>query len=147
MTIKHPRGQAPAPRPSTSAQDTTGGKDGIVRLRLPYPPQANHFKTALVINGRARMVKSKAARDYAEAVTDIAHAAGVTMFTGPVCVRVDAYRPRRVGDLDNVLKVGLDSLTGIVYADDAQIVEIAAFRHDDKNDPHLMIEVRAKEQS
>ena len=46
---------------------------------------------------------------------------------GPVSLRVEVYfEDRRTRDLDNVVKQIGDSLNGIVWIDDAQIVEIAA---------------------
>ena len=62
----------------------------------------------------------------------------------PVAVSVDVFRalpksrPKSVAaeadtarpDLDNVVKVVLDALNGLAYADDAQVVEIHATKHD-----------------
>ena len=50
-------------------------------------------------------------------------------------------RPQRSGDLDNRLKCLLDSLNGIAWSDDGQIVEIHAYRHDDKKNPRVEIEI------
>lgn len=43
-----------------------------------------------------------------------------------VAAEADTARP----DLDNVVKVVLDALNGLAYADDAQVVEIHATKHD-----------------
>lgn len=60
---------------------------------------------------------------------------------GPVRVCMSIYRPRKKGDLDNTLKALFDSLKGISYEDDSQIVEIHAKRFDDKDRPRVEINI------
>ena len=52
--------------------------------------------------------------------------------------------PRRKPDIDNVLKVVLDSLNGIAYKDDAQVVMVAG-RKIYGNEPKLIIEMKGSE--
>jgi Holliday junction resolvase RusA-like endonuclease len=66
---------------------------------------------------------------------------GVSPVGGPVALTVTFYRPRRSGDIDNFCKVTLDSLKGIAYEDDSQIVELHAYRKDDKANPRVEISV------
>lgn len=106
-------------------------------LTLPYPPTANNFK--MIINNR--MILTSEARAYKATVTHLARKSGCEMLLGPVSVTVDVYRPRRVGDLDNCLKVLLDSITGVAWKDDAQIVEIHARRYEDKNNPRVELTI------
>jgi crossover junction endodeoxyribonuclease RusA len=61
--------------------------------------------------------------------------------TGPVVVHLWAFRPRRRGDLDNVLKAVLDALKGTAFADDDQVVELHARRCDDALMPRVELEV------
>jgi Holliday junction resolvase RusA-like endonuclease len=53
------------------------------------------------------------------------------------------YRPQKRGDLDNTLKILVDSMKGIIYHDDEQVTVIHAERYDDKKNPRvdLLIEV------
>jgi len=60
-----------------------------------------------------------------------------------VAVTVRLYRPAKRGDIDNSLKVLLDALQGHVYNDDAQIVELHAYRYDDKRDPRVEVDVES----
>lgn len=109
-------------------------------LALPYPPTANLYWRVI----RGRPVKSKAARDYQTKVALLARAAlgpGVRPLTGELKVSVNVYRPRRLGDLDNTLKVLLDALRGIAYEDDSQIVHIEARRADDAANPRAVVTV------
>ena len=52
--------------------------------------------------------------------------------------------PRRKPDIDNVLKVVLDSLNGIAYKDDAQVVAVHG-RKIYGNEPKLIIEIKGSE--
>ena len=115
-----------------------------VRLTLPYPPSANVYwrmgrnrKT-----GRPMMVKSAAAKQYIKAVGLICRAAGVTPIDGDVVVSsLRVYRPQRSGDLDNRIKVTLDALESFAYRNDDQVVELHAYRDDDKDNPRVEIEL------
>lgn len=54
-----------------------------------------------------------------------------------LAINVTFYVKNSRGDLDNLLKGFLDSLTGIVWRDDKQISEIHCFREIDKDDPRI----------
>lgn len=101
---------------------------------LPYPPTANLYWR----NFRGRMVTSAAARAYKAKVAMTHTKAPVT---GPVGVTLLVYRPARRGDLDNTLKVSLDSLKGIAFEDDSQIQEICARRYEDPANPRIEVKV------
>ncbi len=109
-------------------------------LCLPYPPTSNLYWRVW----RGHPVKSPAAREYQRKVALLAKLAmgpGVKPMEGPVRVDVSVYRPRKIGDLDNTLKVLLDALRGIVYVDDSQVVHIEARRADDKDNPRAVVTV------
>jgi len=107
-----------------------------IELTLPYPPSANRYWRT---NRNGHVYKSEDAKAYAWHV--MAAAPGVIPFTQNVRVEIDVYRPRRSGDLDNRLKVTMDSLEGIAYEDDAQVVELHARRFDDKHNPRVEVRV------
>lgn len=117
----------------------TGGN--LIRLSLPYPPTANLYWRLM----RGRIVKSTEARDYQKRVRWLALAAKVRPIDGPVVVTVVAYRPRRVGDLDNTLKVVIDALKGVAWHDDSQLAEIRATRLEDPADPRLVLTAEPQE--
>ena len=112
-----------------------------MHVTLPYPPVLNRMYRAVVIGNAARILLSKHAREYKSRVADICTAARVKPLLGTVRIEIDAYRPRRVGDLDGALKVACDSLQGFLYENDSQIVEILARRFDDKYNPRLEVTV------
>lgn len=104
---------------------------------LPYPPSTNNLFATV----RGRRVKTAAARQYAAVASATALAAGVRPIAGLVTVNLDVYRPRKAGDLDNTLKSTLDSLKGIAWADDSQVKRIVAERHEDKENPRVVLSV------
>lgn len=109
--------------------------DGI-RLVLNLPPLGNRFYRRF----RNRIVMSEEGREYKEYVSEVT-AGKYDPFTQPVRVFLDVYRARRAGDLDGFLKCLLDSLQGVVYANDKQIVEIHARRFDDRDNPRVELTV------
>ena len=113
----------------------------VQSLVLPLPVSANRYWR----NYRGRTVVSAEAKDYKMAVCLQASHLGVRPFTVPVAVYLRVYRARRTGDLDNFVKVLLDALCGVAYADDKQIVELHSWRFDDPRDPRVEVEVRRVE--
>ncbi len=73
---------------------------------------------------------------------------GAEPMTGEICAAVKIYRKyrrtsRRFGDVDNFLKAIFDSLSGIVFKDDAQIVRCVVEKFTDKKNPRAEIEITA----
>jgi crossover junction endodeoxyribonuclease RusA len=106
---------------------------------LPFPPSANRYWR----HANGHTYKSEDARAYQVAVGWQCQALHLAPHTGPVAVTVRLYRPAKRGDIDNSLKVLLDALQGHVYNDDAQIVELHAYRYDDKRDPRVEVDVES----
>jgi len=109
---------------------------------LPLPPSVNHY---LVSTGRGGKALTPEARNW-KAAADIAlmHAR-LVRYDGPVAVTLHVYRERKAGDLDNRAKLTLDALNGHAWGDDAQVVELHAYRHDDAANPRVEVEVRTVE--
>jgi len=113
------------------------------KLTLPIPPSANRYWR--VVNGRP--ITSAVARNYKLAAGWMAKEQGVEMVSTPVYLRIDVFRPRKSGDLDNYLKVLLDAMSGILWEDDEQIVQIVATRYDDKDNPRVELTFLAEKES
>jgi crossover junction endodeoxyribonuclease RusA len=110
-----------------------------IKLTLPYPPGKNHLHTCL----RNRKVLSREGRDYMSSVEKIAATQRVKPLEGPLAITVNLYRPQKSGDLDGRLPALLDSLTGVAWHDDKQVVRIIAERFDDKANPRAEVTVTA----
>lgn len=142
-----PIGKTPGRTGRTTKNTRTSDAFGVIStgeevvLKLPVPPSANRYWR----NFNGRTVVSAEASAYKSEVGWLC--AQVQPFTGDVAVSVTVYRERKAGDLDNYLKVLLDALKGILYPDDKAVVEIQAYREDDKNDPRVMVTAWSKELS
>lgn len=108
----------------------------MIELVLPYPPSANKYWR--VVNNRA--VKSREARVYIDAVR--ARYCMVKPMLGEVELTLQFYRPRKAGDLSNRIKVVEDALQGVAYDNDDQVVQLKAWRFDDKANPRVEVKVR-----
>lgn len=104
-------------------------------ITIPYPPSVNNYWK----KWNNRIVISKEGRQYKADVADIGQKSSAKALNGPVALIIKVWRPRKVGDLDNSLKAILDALKGIAYQDDKQVVEIHAFRADDKENPRAEV--------
>lgn len=110
---------------------------GAVRLTLPFPPSANKYWR----NDGGRVLVSRAAKDYKQTVLYTAYQqlGAAKPNNGTVRMWLDFYRARKAGDLDNSLKVLLDSLQGVLYVNDCQIEGLTARRYDDAAQPRVEI--------
>ena len=110
-----------------------------MKLILPYPVSANRYWRTVVAQRRDGPKKPRAltfvseeAKAYKAECGWRAKAAGCRVpAQGAVELRITLIPKNRVCmDLDNALKVTIDALKGIVYADDAQVYRIVAERRD-----------------
>lgn len=117
-----------------------------IDLTLPYPPSLNALYRTIVKGKRAMPIKSAEYRGYEQLIWNALEqrfkGAGPRILSPHlVAVTANVYRPRAIGDLDNTFKALLDCLSGKVYEDDAQIVELHAYRHDSKERPRVELVV------
>lgn len=112
------------------------------------PPSANdYWRTRAFMSQRtgkpmAMTYVSEAAKEYKQEIIDLVGPA--EMIRSEIIFTVRVFRPKRIGDLDNRLKVLLDALQGVIFADDKQVVEIHAFRFEDKTNPRVEVEICPK---
>lgn len=113
---------------------------------FPYPPSANRYWR--VWGGR--VVRSTEARSYKIVCQGIAAMAKNKKLEGDVAVSV-VLHPKKTKkgeasktriDLDNALKVVIDAMQGVIYANDSQVVRIVAQVGCPLTDGGLTIDVR-----
>ena len=98
---------------------------------LPIPPSANRYWQVF----HNRIVVTREAKDYKQKV--FYQLRNYEPLRNDVAVNFTVFRPAKRGDLDNYTKVMFDALNGLVWLDDVQVVEIHAFRADDKTNPRV----------
>lgn len=111
------------------------GDPAPTNLVLPFPPSANRYWRMF----RGHMVISAEAKAYKAAVRNNAQFRGSRPVAGKVHISLAYYRPRQSGDLDNRIKIMLDSLEGILFVNDSQVVDIRALQRHDKKNPRVEI--------
>jgi crossover junction endodeoxyribonuclease RusA len=110
-----------------------------VRLILDVPPSVNHY---WVNNGRGGRVVGKEGTAFKHGVEVLCIRQGLlTPFTGRCVLTATIYRKENRGDIDNYLKALLDSLTGHVYVDDKQVIELHIYKDLDRKNPRVELTV------
>lgn len=134
-----------------------------VTLVLPYPISTNRYWRSFVPKGKRRAVTvlSDEAKEYKKSVVALAAAAGIKK---PISGRVGVQyvlipkRPQdwikraqrdpegwgdtvQCIDLDNAMKVLMDSLNGIAFEDDKWVRAIEANRADPEQEPCVWVRV------
>lgn len=94
---------------------------------LPWPPSANRYWR----NYKGRTLVSEKARAYKNGVKALSYTWRANQIKGRVKVIIYAFPPdNRIRDLDNLLKITIDSIKGTgLFIDDSQIDEISISRH------------------
>ena len=105
---------------------------------LALPPSANVYWRY----GPNGVHVSQEAQNYKAGVKWKALHQGLAPMAGELALYVNVYRQQRRGDLDNFAKVLGDALNGVAYHDDSQVVELHMWRHDDRDNPRVEVEVR-----
>lgn len=109
-----------------------------LKLILPYPPSIN----SLYATFRGRRIISAKGKKFKADVALLAKQQGAQILKNELSVTFRVFRPKRIGDLDNRLKITQDALKGICFEDDKQITEIHAYRFDDRNNPRIEIDIK-----
>jgi crossover junction endodeoxyribonuclease RusA len=106
---------------------------------LPVAPSGNRYWR----QARGRLYLSSEGKQYRKDVAAICQTAGVKKIplARDVAVKVNWFRARRAGDLDNRMKVLLDALQGVAFDNDSQVAVLHAFRFEDKAAPRMEVVV------
>lgn len=134
----------------------------MIRLEIIGSPQTQGSKRAFIAGGRAIVTEAggKKHKDWRAAVADAARAwcaehQNPPLIDGPVLVRMTfglqrpASAPKRTrtfpikarsGDVDKLQRSILDSLTGVLFADDSQVIGVVAVK-DWSDPPGVVVEV------
>ncbi len=103
-----------------------------IRFVVPGPPVPKARARVVQRSGRSRAFTPALTARYEKTVATYALCARAALverwpLDARYRVEVRVYR-RRAGDLDNVVKSALDACNGVLWADDAQVDELHAYR-------------------
>lgn len=121
-----------------------------VRLVLPLPPSANRYWRSVLTRTGYRVLKSREARAYRDSAefAAIAQMRGRRTIGRYVAVSGTFYFERDNRDLDNAVKVLLDSLQGVCYADDKAVRRLGPFEWAlDRDNPRVEVTVEPIEEA
>ena len=111
------------------------------QFTLPFPPSLNSSYRAIPRGKICTTILSKAGRDYKERIQQI-----IGFKDSRNCkflVTIKLYMPdKRKRDIDNYLKILIDSLTGKVWDDDSQIDCIVISREETIKGGRVELDVR-----
>ena len=110
-------------------------------LRLPYPVSTNRIKR--YVSQEVRNFKTEAGLIARQAFSaPLPGDVSLKMVLHPRQPKRDQGKPLRLMDLDNAIKVSLDSLNGIAWLDDKQVTAIHIRRGDPVDGGALVVEIR-----
>ena len=108
------------------------------------PPSINHYYGKPIIKRFVSVYVTKEGKQFKKDLD--AQVIDQILFAGDLKVTINLTFPtRRKNDIDNYNKAVLDALTGLVYVDDSQIVELHVFKKYVKNKPKTMIVIEELE--
>lgn len=135
------------PSPSKCEPRLGSGSRSDAFVLMNYPVSANRYWR----NFKGRMVVSAEAMQYKAHIGALWRAMSFPLHEGPVLVELLLHpKTTKAGaesktrmDLDNCIKVAIDALKGIAFADDKQVRKLEAAISDPVEDGGLSVRVRA----
>lgn len=110
----------------------------VISFFAPGIPVPKGSTRSFVVNGRAvtTSTSGRALKDWHDMIAFKASEVAKELYAGPVWVEMEFVLPRptsrprkyrypdRKPDLDKITRAGLDAMTGVIYKDDAQVVNL-----------------------
>lgn len=91
---------------------------------------------------RGRRFLTRGGKETKEAIAwEVASQYKGKVLKGEVCLNIIFYVKDNRSDIDNMLKALMDCLTGLIYEDDKQVVELHVIKMLDKENPRVELQV------
>lgn len=124
--------------------------DPFASFVFPNPPAVNNLYFDRILPPKyprkhpyVMRVLTDEGRQYKEIVASILD--GSIPIVSEVEIEIHWYRPARRGDIDNIHKIVLDSMTGFIYKDDGQVARLLTERFDTQPDrPRVEVYIRPR---
>jgi crossover junction endodeoxyribonuclease RusA len=110
----------------------------VTTIVLPFPPSVNHY---YLRTRSGQVFLGPKAVAFRERVHFEWLALSWMPFECPISLEIRAFRPRVVGDIDNVLKATLDALNRRYFVDDRQVVRLLVHLDHDPDCPRLEVTI------
>ena len=110
----------------------------VTMIVLPFPPSVNHYYQR---TRSGQVFLGPKALAFRERVHLEWLARSWMPLEGPISLEIRAFRPRVVGDIDNVLKATLDALNRRYFVDDRQVVRLLVHLDHDPACPRLEVTI------
>ena len=110
----------------------------VTMITLPFPPSVNHYyqrtrSGQVFLGAKALAFRERVHLEWL--------ARSWMPLEGPISLEIRAFRPRVVGDIDNVLKATLDALNRRYFVDDRQVVRLLVHLDHDPACPRLEVTI------
>ena len=115
----------------------------VLHFMIPGQPVPKARPRIVFRRGRAHaMTPKRTAEAEATIRSAVAIQGGAMHHDGPVALLAQFYRHgHRPADLDNLLKLPLDALNGLLWLDDSQVLVLLAEKHDGQAHPRTCLMV------
>jgi len=112
-------------------------------IQLPIPTLLNDLYIPVIKpTGNAGLIKNKEAKEYSKLVHIYCIKQKVKLLTGKLSFKMDILiKDRKDYDIDAVQKLLFDSLEGIAYKNDRNIIELIVRKHLKSEKDGLIIEI------
>ena len=113
----------------------------ILEIKI-IPTLLNRLYIPIIKNGKPSIIKNPKTKEFTKHINDICLINRVKPFKKDISFYMDILISKRNNyDIDGLLKLLFDSLNGLAYIDDKQIVDLRVRKHLNETEDKLIIKI------
>ena len=113
----------------------------ILEVKI-LPNLLNRLYVPIIKNGKPSIIKNPKTKEFTKYINDICLINRVKPFKKDISFYMDILISKRNNyDIDGLLKLLFDSLNGLAYIDDKQIVDLRVRKHLNETEDKLIIKI------
>ena len=113
----------------------------ILEIKI-LPTLLNRLYIPIIENGKPTIIKNPKTKEFTRYINDLCLVKRVKPFQKDVLFYMDILISKRNNyDIDGLLKLLFDSLNGLAYIDDKQIVDLRIRKHRNQSEDKLIIKI------
>ena len=113
----------------------------ILEIKI-IPTLLNRLYIPIIKNGKPTIIKNPKSKEFTSYINDICLINRVKPFKKDISFYMDILISKRNNyDIDGLLKLLFDSLNGLAYIDDKQIVDLRVRKHLNETEDKLIIKI------